>query len=96
METKVYQGQSFIDKVIESTGSIENVFAMALENNVSITDSFEIGTKLIYTGPTIKSIAMLFTDNYRCATAIPRNDFDPVGSDIGIGKMRIEKTFIVQ
>jgi hypothetical protein len=40
MESKVYQGQSFLDKVIEMTGSVDNAFGMAIENNVSITDSF--------------------------------------------------------
>jgi hypothetical protein len=30
--------------MIEVTGSIEECFAMAVENNVSITDSLTIGT----------------------------------------------------
>lgn len=94
METKVYQGQSFIDKVIESTGSIENVFAMALENNVSITDSFEIGTKLIYTGPTIKSIASVFNKKIP-ATAINQDQQIVLLPELGIGTMTIGTTFIV-
>lgn len=95
MESKVYQGQSLCDKVIEITGSIENVFTMALENNVSITDSLAIGTKLNYSGLVTKSIASLFNDENRCATAITKQNHELIVADEGIGAMIIESTFIV-
>jgi len=96
MESKVYQGQSFLDKTIEMTGSIENVFLMSLENNVSITDSLEIGFGLKYTGKQTKIITDLFDDNNRCATKITDSDFAVIVPDDGIGAMIIEDTFIVR
>lgn len=96
MESKVYQGQSLSDKALEVTGSIENVFALALENNVSITDPLAIGTLLKYTGAVTKSIASLFNDNNRCATAITNQTNELIVADDGIGAMIIEDTFIVQ
>lgn len=95
MESKVYQGQSFLDKVIEMTGSVDNAFAMALENNVSITDSLAIGTPLTYSGAITKSISSLFKDSSRCATAITKQNHELIVADEGIGAMIIENTFIV-
>lgn len=95
MESKVYQGQNLSDKAVEMTGSIENVFALALENNVSITDPLAIGTLLKYSGAVTKSIASLFDDKNRCATAITQQNHELIVADEGIGAMIIESTFIV-
>lgn len=95
MESKVHQGQSFLDKVIEMTGSVDNAFAMALENNVSITDSLAIGTLLTYSGAVTKSISTLFNDSNRCATAITKQNHELIVADDGIGAMVIENTFII-
>jgi len=95
MESKVHQGQSLSDKTIEMTGSIENVFALALENNVSITDSLAIGTILTYSGAVTKSISFLFNDNNRFATAITNQNHELIVADEGIGAMIIEDSFIV-
>lgn len=96
MESKVYQGQSFLDKTIELTGSIENVFAMALENGVSISDNLTIGTDLKFTGKQFKTITDLFGDNNRCATQITDSNYEVIVADDGIGAMIIENTFIVR
>lgn len=96
MESKVYQGQSFLDKTIEMTGSIENVFSLALENNVSITDLLVTGEKLTYSGKIIKSIGALFSDRNRCATQITAQDYTIVIPDEGVGAMTIEDTFIIR
>ena len=95
MESKVHQGQSFLDKVIEMTGSVDNAFAMALENNVSITDSLAIGTLLTYSGAVTKSVSSLFGDGNRCATAITKQNHELIVADEGIGAMVIEDTFII-
>lgn len=95
MESKVYQGQNLSDKAVEMTGSIENVFALALENNVSITDPLAIDTLLKYSGAVTKSIASLFDDKNRCATAITQQNHELIVADEGIGAMIIESTFIV-
>lgn len=96
MEIKVFQGQSFLDKTIELTGSIENAFALALENNVSISDYLTVGTDLKFTGKQVKNITDLFDDNHRCATKITQSDLAVVIPDDGIGAMIIENTFIVR
>lgn len=91
----VYQGQSFLDKVIELTGSVENAFEMALLNNMSVTDDVVIGQDLKVTGMTLKYVASIFNENKRPATAI--NEI--VGKRImagGIGKMIIGKNFIIR
>lgn len=95
MESKVYQGQSFSDKTVEMTGSIDNVVALSLENNVSITDPLAIGTTLIYSGNIIKSINSLFNDANRCATGITAQNHELIVADEGIGAMIIENSFIV-
>lgn len=95
MESKVYQGQSFSDKTVEATGSIENVVLFSIENNVSITDTLAIGTLLTYSGAVTKSISSLFDDSNRCATAITKQNHELIVADEGIGAMVIEQTFIV-
>ena len=96
MKSKVYQGQSFLDKVIEMTGSVDNAFAMALENNVSITDALAIGTLLTYSGAVTKSISVLFNDYNRCATALTNQNYELIVPDDGSGAMIIEDTFIIR
>ncbi|MBS7234161.1 hypothetical protein KHA90_24470 [Flavobacterium psychroterrae] len=96
MESKVHQGQSFLDKTIEMTGSFENVFLMSLENNISITETLEIGFDLKFSGKQFKPITDLFDDKNRCATGITKSDFAVIVPDEGIGAMIIEDTFIVR
>ncbi|WP_271783863.1 hypothetical protein [Aquimarina algiphila] len=94
MKNRVYQGQSFLDKVMELTGSIENAFEMALLNGVSITDDLEIDTTLKNTSVTHPLVTQLFNETNRPATACPvvPNDL----KDEGINFMEIEEDFIVQ
>ena len=96
MESNVYQGQSFTDKTIEMSGSIDNVFMICLENNASITDTLQIGDKLKYSGNQLKAVTDLFNDKNRCATQITANDYAVIVPDDGIGAMIIEDTFIVR
>lgn len=91
---KVYQGQSFLDKVIETTGDIENGFKMSILNGLSITDDVVIGQELKTTEVTLKSIVSIFNDNKRPATAITMEQMQEIESK-GIGYMRIGSTFIV-
>ena len=96
MESKVYQGQSFLDKTIEMTGSVDEVLKMALENSISITDELTIDSNLKYSGKILKSITDLFDDNNRCASKVTKQDFAVIVPDEGIGAMIIEETFIVR
>lgn len=94
MSNKVYAGQSFLDKVIEITGSVENAFSMAILNGVSITDPVVVGTELNASIVTVKGIVVLFEYN-RPATAITNQNHELIVADEGIGAMIIENTFIV-
>jgi hypothetical protein len=69
-KTIVYNGQSFLNKVLESTGNISNAFEMALLNNVSITDNIAIGTKLEISEITNNYIVDFFNEDNRPATNI--------------------------
>lgn len=60
-KTIVHAGQSFLNKVIECTGNIENAFEMALLNGISITDNIPIGMELQYE----KSTNTLVTDFFK-------------------------------
>lgn len=62
------QGQSFIDLVNESTGNAENLFAMALANNVSPTAIPEIGRVYIAAGIVRSAITRLYGVRYCPAT----------------------------
>jgi hypothetical protein len=95
MKDKVYQGQSFIDKVLETTGSTENAFEMALLNGISLTDNVAIGQELQVSSTTRKGVVRLFNSKKRPASAI----INIVGADEendGIGYMAIENNFIVR
>lgn len=95
MKNKVHQGQSFLDKTIEMTGAVEYVFALALENNLSITTALPVGTALRYSGSTVQTITELFGATNRCASGITNQNHELVVADEGIGAMIIENTFIV-
>jgi uncharacterized protein YebE (UPF0316 family) len=90
-----YQGQSFFDKVIECTGSIENVFAMALLNGISITDDLPIEQYLAVSEKTNNVIVSFFDENNKPATAITAIQIEEIES-VGIGKMIIATDFIVR
>ncbi|BFM42667.1 hypothetical protein CFS9_13080 [Flavobacterium sp. CFS9] len=96
MESSIYQGQSLLDKTVEMTGTIDNIFEMSLENNLSITDNLKIGDTLKYPGKQLKVITDLFNNKNRCATMVTEKDFEVIIIDDGIGAMVIEKTFIVR
>lgn len=72
MKTKeVKQGQSFLDIVLQSTGSIDNAVAMSLLNNCSITSDVIPGTVLEFSEITNKELSIYFSvDNQEPATNI--------------------------
>lgn len=93
--SKVQQGQSFIDKTLELTGSIESLLDMAILNNVSITDDVSIGKEILGTQILKNSIVEGLT-NELIATKITSEINQVIPEDLGIGKMAIESTFIVR
>ena len=92
----VYSGQSFLDKVIENTGSIESAFEMALLNGVSVTDDVLVGIALKPEEITNGVIADFFNAFNRPATGISAADLQSMSPVLGIGTMRIGSTFIVR
>jgi anaerobic ribonucleoside-triphosphate reductase len=92
----VYQGQSFIDKVLENTGSIENVFAMAVLNGASITDELVIGNELKTVPITNQTVVNFFNEFNKPASAITSKNYELIVADEGIGAMVINDTFIIR
>lgn len=90
----VKQGQSFLDKITQLTGSFENALAMALFNDRSITDDVSIGLEIQTTDVTNKRVVSFFNSLNEQATAIGHNETAPIES-FGIGTMSIDNTFIV-
>lgn len=90
------QGQCFFDLVIQGTGNIENAFAMALLNGMSMTEDLVIGQKVLPSAVTTKSVVALYGPKNYPATyeALPDSgELSPILG--GIGYMIIEETFIV-
>lgn len=70
MNKKIYAGQSFLDKVIETTGSIDNAFEMALLNKIAITDDLTVGSELKVSKITNQFLVNYFNENNRPATNV--------------------------
>lgn len=67
----VHEGQSLLDKAVETTGSIENTFEMAFLNKISdVTEDVKIGTELIVSKVTNRIVANYFNESNRPATAV--------------------------
>lgn len=65
-----YAGQSFLDKIIECTGDIENAFDMTILNARTITDKLQVATILKKSAITDYDVVDFFTENNRPATNI--------------------------
>lgn len=72
----LYANQTFINKVVECTGDIENAFAMSILNGLSLTDEILIGTELIKSEVTNKTVVSYFTEDNRPATGTKYLDPD--------------------
>lgn len=90
--SKVEQGQSFINKVLEQTGSVEGLLATALLNGISITDDLEIGfelkTDIVYNTSVIEILKERKPANAQIFTT-------DIPTYMGIGFMEIGNNFIV-
>lgn len=74
MKTTILHHQSLLDLAIQHTGSVENAFDLALQNNRSITDDLEAGESIEFTAYGIqqnKDILNYYTaKNIQPATAV--------------------------
>jgi hypothetical protein len=68
--TTAQQGQSFLDIVLQSTGNLEDMFEMAMINDIAITDDLEIGETIQITTITNKYIVSQWQEGKEPATAI--------------------------
>ncbi|MGV8814737.1 MAG: hypothetical protein ACOH2D_11575 [Gelidibacter sp.] len=95
MSNVTKQGQSFLDKVTQYTGSIDNALEMAVLNNLSITDPLVIGDIVKATAVTNKIVHGFFNPFNEPATALTYEAIAEI-DNAGIGEMIIESTFIVE
>ncbi|MFE3849077.1 hypothetical protein ACFX5D_13980 [Flavobacterium sp. LB3P45] len=90
----VIGGQSFLDKVLECTGDVNNAFEMALLNGLSITEDVVIGVNLKLSEVNKPNTASFFNEFNKPATALTQEQLTEIENK-GIGHMRIGTTFIV-
>ncbi len=93
--SKIKQGQSFLDKVTQLTGSYENALEMAILNNVGLTDDAFIEQEYQASKITNYGVVGFYKAHGEPATntLLAQNE---VPKDFGIGEMQIETTFIVR
>jgi len=101
----VKQGQTFLDKVTQLTGSYENALEMAFLNGLSVTDDssqdqrsmykkvFVIGKEIKVSSITHKRVVSFFNSKNEPATAIIYAKKKTAPEEIGIGFMIIESNF---
>lgn len=100
----IKQGQSFLDKVTQLTGSYENALEMAILNSLSVTDEqssvtktpFEIGKEIKVSKITNKRVVAFFNLKNEPATAIIYPKMTKLVSETGIGFMAIGSNFKIK
>lgn len=71
MKVLVQQGQSLLDIALQTTGSAEAAFDLALKNGLSITDDLSAGDELLTTDLFNKHIKSYYDNrNIKPATAL--------------------------
>lgn len=92
METKVIAEQSLFDIAILAGGSIESVFDIALQNDLSITGEMAAGQSLDVSRIESNQI----TDYYRVKGILPTTfSSQEIFTLSGLGYMALEENFIV-
>ena len=98
MRFKVLHNQSILDLAIQHTGSVENAFAFAIANGISVSDELISGSEMII--PDVKQNRDIL-NYYTSKTIRPATDItDAVTGDTpeelgGIGYMEIGRNFKV-
>ncbi len=104
MSDVVKQGQCFLDKVIQLTGSYENALEVAFLNDMSVSDNssldeksvlrktFAVGAEILTGIATNKKVVSFFNVNNEPATAI-QTKINSTPTPQGIGAMAIGTTF---
>ncbi len=93
MKVTVLDRQSIFDMAVQSSGSAEAAFEVAILNNLSITDDLEAGQELILLQIVNKEIATYYANRQlKPATGITESEIQPGGIDF----MGIEIDFIIR
>lgn len=91
MQTTVLEDQSLLDMTIQMGGSLESVFDLALQNNMSITNQIETGLSISLESISDNRIVNYYnTNKLTPATAIVETQ-----TKGGIGYMAVGIDFIV-
>lgn len=88
---KKQQGQSFIDMVIQQSGSFEEIINAAVLNDASLTDNLTIGATVINKNVINQTNVNLYKKQ-QPATDLQKGS-DDSESYKGIGRMKISSTF---
>lgn len=95
METLVLDGQSLFDIAIQEYGSVEAAFALAVANDIGVTDELTPNTLLQRTSTVNKRVV----DYYKLKGLKPATSSIAIDDEVqltGIGYMAIGKNFIVK
>lgn len=99
MIIKVLHNQTLLDIAIQQYGSATVAIDLAIENNLSLTDTNDVGTPLIakLKDTDTRIVAEYFKNNrLKPATQLTDEINVFVPSELGIGKMRVGSTFKVK
>lgn len=91
MDLKTLNNQTLLDIAIQSGGSVNVVFDLAIENEISITDSLEAGKLLRY--QTISEPEIV--NYYKYKGLLPATAIIDTRKQGGIGYMAVRIDFIV-
>ncbi len=96
MTTLVLNQQSLFDIAVQTAGSAEAAFDLALENDLSLTDNLEVGEPIVEQGNwSNRRVAEYYAaKGLKPATAATDEQFNEILGE-GIGFMGIEIDFIV-
>lgn len=93
---KVSDRQSLFDIAVQECGSVESIFGLCLQNNLSVTDDLLPGQELVIPGMYDGDIAGYFKNrNIRPATSINEDQASETIAQEGIEHWAIEVDFIV-
>lgn len=91
---KKQQGQSFLDMVIQQSGSFEEIINAAVYNNASLTEKIKIGTQVNNQRVIDKDNVIMFNQQQQPATEL-KTSLEDIETGEGIGFWAIEETFVV-
>lgn len=91
--SKKQQGQSFLDLVIQQSGSFSEVINAAIYNNASLTDSLKIGDNVDNETVIDKNNVEMFKQQHPATEIKISSESNEIGE--GIGYWGIKETFII-